>query len=195
MITISISNFLWAGQQGERRAEPMRMLCSPTCPPKIHRAPSHIQLIYCQGKLHPDPRHHAPLKECFTCDFRNNFYMQLSCSFFAIQSMGEKGCSSNNGNDVNGTTASAPLPIGRGGEGPPEGDVVATAHPGGNGRVPHPGVPPISGWKRWRRPHRPRTGGGGWGQGIIGGVGRSLVSVLGTCPFLDLTAEYHVPIK
>ena len=40
------------GQQGERRADPISVLRSPTVPPQIHRAPPQLPLIPFQGKIH-----------------------------------------------------------------------------------------------------------------------------------------------
>ena len=59
-------------------------------------------------------------------------------SSFAIASTAEGGRSSDDDEGGDGTSASSPRPIGRGGGVLPEGDVVAAARPGEKGRVPHP---------------------------------------------------------
>ena len=137
------------------------------------------------------PRHHAPLEECFPFVLRNHLTMYSPCSYFDISSTGEGGQISNKDGGGEGTADSPPLPVVRGGKGSPEGDVVAATRPGGKCRVPHPGGPPIYGGQRRQRQQQksPRKGGvwRGWGSG--GGVSRSLSSLLGTRPFLDLTAK------
>ena len=50
-------HFLREGQQGERRADPMSTLHSPTWPPHIYLSSPNIPLIYFRGKLHAAPRH------------------------------------------------------------------------------------------------------------------------------------------
>ena len=62
-ITISISHFSWAGrkiEQGDRSADPMRTLFSPTGTPPRNGAPPHLPRILCWGKL--APRHFALLR-------------------------------------------------------------------------------------------------------------------------------------
>ena len=96
------------------------------------------------------PRHHAPLGEFSPCVFRNDFFMHSPCYSLAIALTGEGLRSSNNEGGSEGTSAFSPRPVGRGGEGSPEGDVVAAARTRGKGRLPHPGGPPIYGGRRLR---------------------------------------------
>ena len=53
------------------------------------------------------------------------------------------GRSRENGGGGDGTTTTSPCPVGLGGKGSPEGDIVVDAHTSRKGRVPHPGGPPI----------------------------------------------------
>ena len=73
--------------------------------------------------------------------------MNSPCSYFAITLAGEGKRSSEDNGNGDGTTASYTALLDEGG-GSPEVDVVAAARPGGKGREPHPGVPPISDGKR-----------------------------------------------
>ena len=61
-LTIVIYHFSQAGQQGERRAYPIIVILSPTCPPQRHRSPPYLQLIHNQGKLHTAPCYSVSLR-------------------------------------------------------------------------------------------------------------------------------------
>ena len=132
-LTIAISHFWRTGrktEQGERRAEPISALRSPTCPPQIHRDPPHIPLIYRQGNIHAAPRRSiprrvAPLEECFPCVSGNNFSVHSPCSSFAIVLTGEGGEGYPRGGGLGGVVFRLLIPkagiVPRGGHGDPRG--------------------------------------------------------------------------
>ena len=66
--------------------------------------------------------------------------MHSTCSHFAVASTGEGRRSSDDDNGGDSPAAADSHPVGQGGEGSPEGDIIADARPGGKGRVLHHGA-------------------------------------------------------
>ena len=80
-----------------------------------HLSTAKVSSILC----HTIPCHCAPLEESFTCVYQNHFSMHSPCSSFTISLKGEGRRCSNDNVGRDGTSATAPCPVGQRGEGSP----------------------------------------------------------------------------
>ena len=170
------SHFSQSGKkQGERRAEPMSAILSPTYPPPRYCYLPHLSLIHFQGKIHAATRHYGSLRTAagiFSFHFAKLFLHALTLLLLCyILSRRERTLWRQKKWRRWSHRSSSHL-VGRRGKGSTKSDVVTAARPGGKGRVPHPGGPPISGRQWWQHKQQQRKGGKGLGSS--GSVGRSL---------------------